>query len=577
MLSCLVQGCERQVPMLLVALFLACFAGQHKTTIKLGSENNNRAHRIIANNSPRPPGCGTDNNGNPSDNMQCGVSGTNPYTGENATDLMDWCGGKLPGACKAIVECNPALTSGKFNSHKKYYLSADLNCGASSLAVTPVEYVDFNLNRHTLTGAVFLNGGLRGFHFFNGTLNCSIQSPSRLGPGSFAYGCLDNENNGGTYRSGGGDQIKIHHVSGQNSFACSGYMRFTGGPRASAEGWTEPVIQVYNNTFQSVPETSCARQHAGIYSETQPVEYFNNLGDCGSNGQANACQISEIYGKGGHSYIHHNKFTCGIFNVKDGDTCRQILIDGGVNARVEYNDLYPNNNRAIRLRDAFHAEVDHNFIHELSSANGYPGTGLHTGDNDINSGRGQILNQNIHQNTFELGLNARAILIAGQQGVTSESDSYLCAAAGCSGAQLVVVGNGPSPFGTSATVNASAKTITQVTGNFRSGTSASVGSILSFMGFSNPGNNNIFTVTAITRTVLTLSDPKGLLVNETSTKATYAGVAQGALYRPKISGGLSPNVMVLQAAPTATLKYCGDPMLMVRGTGSLIALVPPCP
>ena len=527
-----------------------------------------------------PHGCGTDLSGNPTDDRQCGALGTNPYNGESATDLTTWCGGKIPGSCKVIRSCNPQLASGSFSSHKKYYLPADLNCGASSLAILMASYVDLNLNGHTVTGAVFLNGSLKGFHFFNGVLNCAVQAPTQLGPGLYTYGCLANENNAGSYKPGGGDQISIHHISGQNSYGAAWFIRLTGHFITPTGGWTEYAIKVYNNTFQSIAETTAPRQHAGVYSEDQPIEYFNNLGDCGSTGVVNACQILELYsdGTGSGSYVHNNKLTCAMFNVPGGDSCRPILVDGSIHAHVQYNDIYPLNNRAIRLRDAFDAEVDHNFVHELISANGYNGAGIHAGDNDINSGRGAIVSLNIHNNTFELAANGEGIHVGGQRGLVSLSDIFSCHSNGCPGAHLLVVENWPTNFGYPVTVDAIAKTVTQSHGNFKRGVAVRPGSVLSFVGFANPGNNRVFTVTAVSPKTLTLTDPTDSLVNETSTtKAGYFGVVEAALYNPIIIGELTAGVKLDQSAPIETLKYCGARELTVHGTGSIIRLTPPCP
>jgi hypothetical protein len=522
-------------------------------------------------------GCGTDASGNPTDDSQCGASGTNSYSSENATDLVSWCGGKLPGTCTPVPRCGTSLSSGKTGSHKKYYVASDLNCGPTSLAFQPANYTDLNLNGRTVVGVIFSNGFLRGFHLFNGTLNCNVGYPSKLAPGAFAYGCVDEENNGGSFQPGGGDTILIHHISGQNASGHSYFMRFTGAFKEPAHGWNEYSMKVFNSTFQSVSETDAPRQHAGMYSETQPVEYYNNLGNCGGTGPANACQLLELYSSGKGSYIHNNKLTCEPFNIKDGDSCRQILVDGGINAHVQYNDLYPANNRAIRLRDALGAEVDHNFIHQMTSANGYAGHGIHTGDNDINSGQGQTLGQRIHNNIFELGENALAISVVGQRAFMSDSDTFMCYSAGCAGAQIMLTRNAGTSFGYPVTVNAATKTITQASGNFSRGTSLKPDSLLSFGGFSQPGNDQVFAITSVTPTVLTLSDPKNELVDEVSRSAQYAGVAQSALYNPIIIGDLIPQVTVYQALPTAKLEYCGASVIKKNGNGAFVSILPPCP
>lgn len=525
---------------------------------------------IVATPPARAPGCGTDANGQPTDNSQCGASGTNPYTGENATDLTSWCGGKLPGACKVIRSCAPSIDSGKPSAHKKYYLFSDLNCGASSLALLMNSYVDLNLNGHTLTGSVFLNGPLRGFHFFNGILKCDIHSPTQIGTGLYAYGCLDDENALGNYQEGGGDAIKIHHISGENVNGNAWYMRFSGRFNAPGKGWTEFPLTVYNNSFQAIPETTSARQHAGIYSENQPAEYFNNVGDCGSAAQANACQLLEIYSTGSNSYIHNNHLTCGIFNVRDGDTCRPILIDGGLNAHVQYNDIYPMNNRAIRLRDAFEAEVDHNFIHQLISVNGYRGAGIHAGDNDIHSGQGQVVPVKMHNNTFELGSGGLGIVLRAQQGLSSDSDNFTCYSGGCDGAQLMIMQDLPTSFAYPVTVDSDAATVTQgAAGNFKRGTSVKAGSVLTFTGFTQSANNHTFTVISVDTKVLKLADPDKMLVNEVSTTGHYAGMVQGSLYNPNIVGNLAPMVTLNQTAPVPILKYSGKQELTIKGNGRL--------
>src|SRR5213079_506649 len=47
-------------------------------------------------------GCGTDANGNPTNNLTCGANGSSPYTGEGGeSSLMSWCGGSVPGSCHA--------------------------------------------------------------------------------------------------------------------------------------------------------------------------------------------------------------------------------------------------------------------------------------------------------------------------------------------------------------------------------------------------------------------------------------------------------------------------------------------
>jgi hypothetical protein len=330
-------------------------------------------------------------------------------------------------------------------------------------------------------------------------------------------------------------------------------------------------LSIYNNSFEAIPETTSSRQHAGIYSENQPAEYFNNVGDCGSATQSNACQLLEIYGTGSNSYIHNNKITSGMFNVRDGDTCRPILIDGAVNAHVQYNDIYPLNNRAIRLRDAFNAEVDHNFIHQLTAANGYRGAGVHAGDNDIHSGQGQIVPIKIHDNTFELGPGGLGIVLRAQQGLSSDSDSFICYSGGCDGAQFMVLQDVPTAFVYPVAVDGRAGTVTQSrTGNFMKGTSVKPGSVLTFSGFTQPGNNHTFRVTSVTPNVLTLSDPDNVLVDETSTTGHYAGVVQGFLLNPNIVGSLAPVVMLNQTAPVPVLKYLGKQELTVKGNGTII-------
>src|SRR5579864_622297 len=470
-------------------------------------------HLVLASSGSLSPGCGTDTKDNPTGNLQCGSSGTNAYTGENATDLASWCGGRVPGDCKVIRSCNPELSAGKPNLHRKYYLSSDLNCGPSSLALVPQRYADINLNGHTITGGIFLNGGLRGFHFFNGTLNCSIRGAQLIAPADYAYACLDNENNAGTYVTSvkGGDQIRVHHISGQNSYGCAFFMRFTGKINAPAGGWTEAAIVAYNNTYQSVPVTiNCNREHTGIYSETQPIEYYNNRGDVGSNGEANAAQLLEVYGNGGQdpfpNYVHNNYLTCKPFSITNGDTCRLILCDGAHYCHVQYNDIWPSNNRGTRLRDAFHAEVDHNYYHELSTANGFRGACWHTGDNDIGSGIGQTLSQNIHNNICELGTLTVGIHVTGQQGVTLESNTFLCAAGGCDNVILNETGTGSGSFPGGIVVDATAQTFTCARCSFTAGGAIKAGSIVAFDGFMNVANNNVYTVRAITPRVMTVSE-----------------------------------------------------------------------
>src|ERR1700680_3536465 len=89
--------------LLFSGLLVGLVAAAHGTMIIVGSRRTDwGAHRIFTSGLPVSIGCGTDTNGNPSDNSQCGVSGLNPYTGENATDLTSWCGGKVPGKWNAI-------------------------------------------------------------------------------------------------------------------------------------------------------------------------------------------------------------------------------------------------------------------------------------------------------------------------------------------------------------------------------------------------------------------------------------------------------------------------------------------
>jgi hypothetical protein len=545
-------------------------------------------HLALASSGSLSPGCGTDTNGNPTDNRRCGAPGTNAYAGENAMDLTSWCGGRLPGDCKVIRSCNPELSAGKPNSHRKYYLFSDLNCGLSSLALVPQRYADVNLNGHTITGGIFLNGGLRGFHFFNGTLNCSIRGAQLIAPADYAYACLDNENNAGTYATSvkGGDQIRVHHISGQNSYGCAFFMRFTGKINAPAGGWTEPAIVAYNNTYQSVPVTvSCNREHAGIYSETQPIDYYNNRGDVGSNGDANAAQLLEVYGNGGQdpfpNYVHNNYLTCEPFSITNGDTCRPILCDGAHYCHIQYNDIWPSNNRGTRLRDAFNAEVDHNYYHELSAANAFRGACWHTGDNDIGSGIGQTLSQNIHNNICELGTRTVGIHVTGQQGVTLESNTFLCAAGGCDNVILNETGTGSGSFPGGIVVDATAKTFTCARCSFTSGGAIKPGSVLAFDGFKNVANDNVYTVTAITPRIITVSDPNNQLVSEISTAgAKYGGVSQSNMYNSVVGPGLVPHVVIYAISntqpATATIQYCGQPPPTLTGNGTLTFIKPPC-
>jgi hypothetical protein len=506
--------------------------------------------------------CGTDSNGVPTDDSQCGASGTNPYSGENATDLNSWCGGSLPGICNPIQTCNQSLVSGTYSSHQKYYLTADMNCGASSLALTPASYVDLNLNGHTITGALFENGGLKGFHIFNGTINCNIGYPSQLNASSWAYGCLDVENNGVSFTQGGGDDLQVHHLIPTNSYAGSTTLRFTGALKPSGGAWTDYPLKAYNLTCTSVPAPSTPREHACIYSETGPVEYFNNYVHCTS--LTNACQGLEVYSSGpSGSYIHNNYGLADLLSSTTlGETARLILVDGTSNAHVQYNELYSNRAR-LRLRDAFNAEVDHNYIHNSMLV------AMHTGDSDINSGWGQNLRQSIHDNTIELAASSRALHVVDQQGVTLSNNSYLCAASGCAGAQIAELDDS-SVIGVA--IDQSTKILSCSTCNFyNGGRGYKTGSYVTLSGWNNAGNNGIYLVaagpTASAPTQMVLADPSNLLTNESGTSsATATTTTVITIQSATFATSLLPEAIV---QPLTVLQQCSTLGITVSGGGSL--------
>ena len=80
-------------------------------------------------------------------------------------------------------------------------------------------------------------------------------------------------------------------------------------------------------------------------------------------------------------------------------------------------------------------------------------------------------------------------------------------------------------MGIGTVVDATAKTVTRPSGSFVT-EGVTNGMAITFYGFTNTGNKNTFTVTNVTATVLTLSDPTNLLVNEitANNNAKYAGV-----------------------------------------------------
>ena len=524
--------------------------------------------------------CGTDPNGVPTDNSQCGVKGTNSYAGENATDLATWCGGSMPGNCVAITTCNQSLTDGTFSEHSKYYLARNLSCGAASLALQLTRYADINMNGFTITGVVFSNIGVKGWHLFNGTLNCTVQHPSLIASGMYSYGCLQDSNNGGTYTMGGGDQIRIHHISGQNSYGCSKFMQLDGDIPAPASGWTEPAVVVYNNTFQSVPvTTSCTREYAGVYSQTQPVEYYNNQGDVGATGPANATQLLVVYSPASNgsypNYIHNNYLSCETFNVNNsestGDTCRPVLCDGALSCHVQYNDLWPTNNRGVRLRDAFNAEVDHNYFHSLLNANGYRGVAVHTGDNDIHSAFGQNLNQKVHDNTIELAAGGLGVFVRDQQGITLAANSYTCAQSGCTSARVADVENLPAVGG--FTINQVTKVLSCSTCDFYNGGRAyKTGSSITLAGWANPGNNGTFVVaigpSSTSATQMVLSDPNNQLVSESGTAAagTYPAT-ELTLQSASFDTNLAPEALVMRQT---IMQECSTLGISVSGGGTAL-------
>ena len=524
--------------------------------------------------------CGTDSNGVPTGNSQCGARGTSPYSGDNATDLSSWCGGSVPGSCVAITTCNQSLISGTYSDHAKYYLAGDLNCGGSSLALKLSRYADINLNGFTITGAVFSNMGVKGWHLFNGTINCSVQYGSQIASGFYAYGCIQDSNNGGTYTPGGGDQIRIHHISGQNSYGCSKFIQLDGNIPAPAGGWTEPAIVAYNNTFQSVPvTTSCMREYAGVYSETEPVEYYNNQGNVGATGASNATQLLVVYGPGSNgdfpNSIHNNYLSCSTFNVNNamatGDTCRPVLCDGALSCHVQYNDIWATNNRGVRLRDALNAEVDHNYFHGLLTANSYTGVAVHTGDNDVNSSFGQNLNQNIHDNTIELGAGAYGIFLRDQVGVLMANNTYLCAQAGCSNAKIVNIGNLPLMGGTA--IDQITKVLTCSGCDFYNGGRAyKTGSSIRLSGWSNNGNNGTFVVavgpSSSNTKQMVLADPNNVLISESGSATAGAYPATELIVQSaSFNANLVPEALTM---PQTTLQECSSLGISVLGGGTVL-------
>jgi hypothetical protein len=536
-----------------------------------------------------PTGCGTDSNGSPTTNLTCGANGSSPYVGEGgATSLTAWCGGSVPGECHAITSCSEELTEGTWESHRKYYLPSDLNCGSASSAIILTRYVDINLNNHKVTGLVYSNAGPKGWHLFGGEVSCTLTGyPTTFyvhGVTHWAYACLQASNNGGTYTSGGGDQIRLHHIYGHNGMACAKYIQFDGEIPPPSGGWTEAAIDVYNMTFQSVPVgTSCPREYAGVYSETTPVEYHHIRGDVGGTGPANATQMLVVYGRGTNgtypNYIHNNYLTCEPASLYKGDSCRPILLDGAIHNHVQYNDVWASNNRGTRLRDAFYTEVDHNYYHQISVANGYTGLAIHTGDNDINSGQGQVVPQTVHHNTFELA-GGWAFFYRAQQGLVVESNKFLCYSGGCYGSLLMRIQNGARTFNSyPVAVSSTANTVAQTSGSFVLGNAIKAGSVLSFEGFAHTSNNNRFTVSGSTSKTLILSDPNNLLVSETSSTAHYVGLAHAYLYNSSIGPGLTPKVEIYYGLtkPTAFLTYCNSGSLSKSGNGVLQLIAGTCP
>jgi len=441
-------------------------------------------------------------------------------------------------------------------------------------------YADINLNGFTITGVVFSNMGVKGWHLFNGTINCSVQNASQISSGFYANGCIQDSNNGGTYTPGGGDQIRIHHISGQNSYGCARFIQLDGSISAPAGGWTEPAIVAYNNTFQSVPvTTSCSREYAGIYSETEPVEYYNNQGNVGATGASNATQLLVVYSPGSNgdfpNFIHNNYLSCSTFGLNNtmstGDTCRPVLCDGALSCHVQYNDIWATNNRGVRLRDAFNAEVDHNYFHGLLNANGYTGVAVHTGDNDTNSSFGQNLNQSIHDNTIELGAGAYAIFLRDQVGVLMANNTYLCAQGGCSNAKVANIGNLPLVGGLS--INQTTKVLSCSGCDFyNGGRSYKIGSSITLGGWSNAGNNATFMIavgpSSTNTTQMVLSDSNNTLVNETGSSSAGAYPATGLTVQSALFGiNLVPEATIM---PKATLQECSTLGISVTGGGSLV-------
>ena len=411
--------------------------------------------------------------------------------------------------------------------------------------------------------------------------------------GGAVYGCLDVENVGGTtFTQDSAHKVLFHHIQTTTGNVDPGayFATITGSAWTPSGGsWAAGFYPIsgYNFTTISSNGPSSGRQHAGMWvSGGGPVEYYNNSMQCLH--YSSACEQLEVYGIATNgTYAHNNHGFCANLDNTANDGCRAILFDDSQNDHAQYNDLWPNSidgstcqpsngstNRGIRLRDAFNAEVDRNYVHCFTDV------AIHTGDPDIHSGIGAGLNQNIHDNIIELA-GGSGVLNYEQQGITLNNNTFLCASAGCSGSSLVNLQNFMLNFGGgSVTVNAVAKTITQASGNWQTNNSGSasptidVGSQVSLLGFSNAGNNNTFTITAVTATSITVADPNNLLVSETTSSGHWGGVATVTLtgVAPgNIGSGLTPKVSLVQNIPSVTLDYCGTVSLTQTSSGGTIA------
>ena len=376
------------------------------------------------------PGPGSQHVSTPPPTGNCGAIGSYPsLTIGNQNACGDVSDGRpaAPSSPTIITSCNPTITAGN-----KYQLGADLNCGATNIAITvngPGTVLD--INGHTVTGRVNVNTDTNGVHVYSSQPGDLITCSSDVS----TQPCLSFNSSSSSFTS----LFRLDHLTVQNTANSTSSARAVFGDFSSINSGTltgTPNSQFDHITVVSATGLSSTRiidimaQATAGANKAYPV-FFNNLVTCVTN--AAACQGIEAYGVW-DAKIYNNAGINQLNSPSSTETPRAFFCDQTRGCAIYNNYCDTQDGRCVRMRGTTNTD-DINAVYNNIADNVVAGTNpnhvgaFHLGDPDSGT---EAENLTVYNNI----INFKSGLVGMSRSATAisvQDNTVNCV--GCSGTQ----------------------------------------------------------------------------------------------------------------------------------------------